>query len=205
MDIYIKAKKKINMKVRRQVRLMDLGEVIAPANLQNKLEQLLILNIPSDQKQNYLVSITDIIKRIQKEFPVVVINSVGEQDTIVEYYPTDQKENQLWLWTKIIFVIIVLFAGAATAIMSFHTDAQIPEVLKKFYEIFFNKKMERPYIIDIPYSIGIAVGIIVFFNHFSSKKFTDDPTPIQVEMNLYENDVEDCIIDTLSKERESDS
>ncbi len=56
-------------------------------------------------------------------------------------------------------------------------------------------------LIDLPYSIGLAAGIIVFFNHFSGKKLTDDPTPIEVEMSVYEKEVADNLIDTLNKKR----
>lgn len=72
----------------------------------------------------------------------------------------------------------------------------------KIIIIFFSKKkIENPIIINLPYSIGIAVGIIVFFNHFCGKKITSDPTPIEVEMTEYEKQIEDNIIDTLSTER----
>ena len=72
----------------------------------------------------------------------------------------------------------------------------------KIIIIFFSKKkIENPIIINLPYSIGIAVGIIVFFNQLCGKKITSDPTPIEVEMTEYEKQIEDNIIDTLSTER----
>ena len=39
------------------------------------------------------------------------------------------------------------------------------------------------------YSVGLAVGILVFFNHFAVKKLNTDPTPLEVEMRLYEENV----------------
>jgi stage V sporulation protein AA len=53
-------------------------------------------------------------------------------------------------------------------------------------------------IINIPYSVGLATGIIVFFNHFTRKKITDDPTPIEVEMALYETEVNETVLDVLN-------
>ena len=96
---------------------------------------------------------------------------------------------------------IVLFAGSATAIMSFHSDAQMATVFENYYYIFFNERVENPAIIDLPYAIGLAVGIVVFFNHLGSKKLTSDPTPIEVELSIYEDDVNTNIIDTLNKEK----
>ena len=42
---------------------------------------------------------------------------------------------------------------------------------------------------EIPYSIGLAVGIVIFFNHFGKKMLTTDPTPIEVQMTTYEEEV----------------
>ena len=47
----------------------------------------------------------------------------------------------------------------------------------------------------------MPLGIIVFYNHIGTKKLTEDPTPIQVEINEYETKVEDTIIDTLIAEK----
>jgi len=88
--------------------------------------------------------------------------------------------------------------------MSFHSDAQIPKVFQNYYEIFFGEYKEDPLIIEIPYSIGLALGIIVFFNHFGGKKITNDPTPIEVEMSVYETEIVDTVIEYLNKNKKGD-
>ena len=61
-------------------------------------------------------------------------------------------------------------------------------------------------VIELFYSIGIIIGILVFFNHFGKKRFTVDPTPIEVEMRLYENDLQTTLIEDYSrKEQELDA
>ena len=46
---------------------------------------------------------------------------------------------------------------------------------------------------------------LVFFNHFGKKRFSVDPTPMEVEMRLYENDIQTTLIETYSrKEQELD-
>jgi len=203
MDIYIKTVKKASIIKKRTVNVRDIADVYAPSNLKSKIESVNVMNINHEEKRNYLVSSIDVIKVIAKQFPDCSINMVGEIDTIVQYEPQAPKENKLWLFIKIAFIVLVLFAGAATAIMSFHTDAQIPEILENYYFIFFGEKVERPYIIEIPYSIGLAVGIIVFYNHIFKWHITDDPTPLEVEMTTYEEDVDKCEIDNLSTEKRS--
>ncbi len=201
MDIYVKTAKKASVAERKDIYVKDIAEVFAPDNLLKKIKNIKLLEIKSDEKKNYLITIIDVISAIDKALPGHTINNVGEMDTIIEYSPKKQKDNKFLKVLKIIFVTIILAGGSSTAIMSFHSDAQMATVFENYYYIFFNEKIENPIIIDLPYSLGLALGIIVFFNHFSGKKITDDPTPIEVEMSVYESEVTDNIIDTLNTER----
>ncbi|HOQ17172.1 MAG: stage V sporulation protein AA [Epulopiscium sp.] len=201
MQIYIKPYKNTKIYKKKKILLSDIAE-IAPANLKDiSLEDILILEIKEDKKQNYHISIIDIIKAICEKYPDVNIVNVGEKDIMIEYLPDDKKENPLITFLKVVSVCLILFAGGGIAIMTFHTDSALPDVLIKLNEIFTGTKTDRPYWIEIPYSIGIAVGIIVFFNHFSSKKITDDPTPIEVEMDSYADSIEKCIINSFIEKK----
>lgn len=202
MDIYIKPAKKISLAERTSVCIKDIAEVSAPENLLKRVKNIKLMEVnDSEKRKNYLITIIDIITAIDKALPGHTINNVGEIDTIVEYSPKKSKDNKLFKTLKIAFVSIILLVGSSTAIMSFHSDAQMATVFENYYQIFFNEKVENPILIDLPYSIGLALGIIVFFNHFSGKKITEDPTPIEVEMSMYEQQVNDNIIDTLNTER----
>ena len=188
MDIYIKPAKKASIAERKNIYIKDIAEVFAPDNILKKIKNIKLIEIKNEEKRNYLITVIDIISAIDKALPGHTINNVGEIDTVFKVL-------------KITFVKIILAGGSATAIMSFHSDAQMSTVFENYYYIFFNEKVEHPLIIDLPYSLGLALGIIVFFNHFSGKKITEDPTPIEVEMSVYESDVTDNIIDTLNTER----
>ena len=54
--------------------------------------------------------------------------------------------------------------------------------------------------LEVTYSIGLAVGIIVFFNHIGGRRITKDPTPIKVEMRIYEDDVNNALVETADRE-----
>lgn len=200
MDIYIKPEKKIKFQKTGTVHIKDIAEVYSESTLRKKAENIKIMEIKEEKNKCYLISVIDIINAIDRALPGNTISNVGEMDTIVEY-EKPRKKNKIWLYTKIIFVALVLFAGSATAIMSFHSDAQMATVFENYYYIFFGERIENPAIIDLPYAIGLAVGIVVFFNHLGNKKLTSDPTPIEVEMSVYEDDVNTNIIDTLNKEK----
>ena len=201
MDIYIKPKRKIFISQRKLITINDIAQVEAPEEVAQKILSSGILNINTDEKTNYIISVIDIIKVIKRVYPKVAINNVGETDVIVSFAPEKKSRNPIISGFLVFFVTLTLLMGSATAIMSFHTDAQIPKVFQNYYKIFFQKESEKPLIIDIPYSIGLASGIIIFFNHFMGKKVTEDPTPIEVEMTEYENEVNDTILDQLTEKK----
>ena len=204
MDIYIKPKKKVSISEQSQITVNDVADIVAPKEISSKVKKLKLLFVDTKNKakQNFLISVTDIITLIQKEYPNSTINNVGETDTWVQYVP-HKSIDRTWLkWTKIVMVAVILFIGSSTAIMSFHTDGQMPKIFERYYSIFFGYEKSNPAIISIPYSIGLALGIIVFYNHFMGKKITDDPTPIEVEMELYDRDVTDTMVDAMSQRQE---
>ena len=67
------------------------------------------------------------------------------------------------------------------------------------YYLFFEESKEVPKLLSIPYSIGLGLGIIVFFNHFSKITLTQDPTPIEIEMTTYEKETNASVIDHLNR------
>jgi len=123
---------------------------------------------------------------------------------LINYAPRQGKNSKLLSWLKITFVAAVLFIGSSTAIMSFYTDAQMNKIFANMYYVITGEREERPMLIQIPYCIGLAAGIIVFFNHVGGKKFDSDPTPIEVEMATYDSDVTDTTINALAAQRRQD-
>ncbi len=201
MDIYVKPVKKAMICEQKRIHVSDIAEVYAPVEIKSKIKKVVLFEVSDQPKHNYLVNILDIISAIDKSVPGNTINNVGEIETVIDYSPVKSKDNAVWKWTKIAFVAILLLAGSATAIMSFQSDAQLPTIFQNYYKIFFDETTHNTALIDIPYAIGIAAGIIIFFNHFMNKDVTKDPTPIEVEMTLYEANVTDTMIDILNSER----
>ena len=202
MEIYVKPVKKVHINGKRVVTVGDVCELSAPKEHIERLRAIELVKLHPDEEKAYAVSILDLINVIRQAFPQSTVVNIGEMETLVESAPHPKKPSVLWNWTKVLFVAVVLFVGSSTAIMSFHSDAQMPQVFQNYYKIFFGEEQEKPLIIELPYSIGLAVGIVVFFNHFAGKKMTKDPTPIEVEMTTYEADVTDTKLKLLGKQEE---
>ena len=200
MEIYIKPAKKVMLNGKMLATIGDICDVYAAQNIAAKVKAIPIKKLKTKPKA-YLITIIDLIAAIQAAIPGSKVVNVGESETLLEARPTPKKENAVWKWSKIMFVVIVLFVGSATAIMSFHSDAQMPKVFENYHRIFFGESPDNPFLIDLPYSLGLAVGIIVFFNHFAGRKITMDPTPIEVEMSVYEAEVTDTMLGVLNAEQ----
>ncbi len=148
-------------------------------------------------------SILKVIERIHKDYPNIEIQNCGEADFIVEYQKSTVK-SKIVEKLKLALISIIVFFGSAFTIMTFHNDIGIEEVFSRFYTQLTG--MDKPKIteLEISYSIGLAVGIIVFFNHLSKKRLSKDPTPIEVEMKKYNKDLINTKIATAEEKGHSE-
>lgn len=106
-------------------------------------------------------------------------------------------------YIKCICIGIVIFFGSGFSIMAFHNDIGIVDLFEQIYEQVVGSAPESIGSLEIGYSIGLALGILTFFNHVSLKKRENDPTPLQVEVSKYEQDVEDTVERIRKKEQQS--
>ena len=106
-------------------------------------------------------------------------------------------------------LMLLAFLGTAFSIMSYNGDAGISDLMEDLYVMFTGNTPVPgdigPVMGIVSYSIGLCVGMIIFFNHGINKNKTDDPTPLQVQMRLYEQDVNKCIVvDSSRKDKTID-
>ena len=141
-----------------------------------------------NHEHSVVFSILKVIEIIHQDYPSMEVVNCGETDFIVEYQKSTVK-SAVWEKLKLIMIAIIVFFGSAFTIMTFHTDIGIQKTFSSFYEQVMGESKPMVTELEISYSIGLALGIIVFFNHFSKKKITQDPTPIEVEMNKYNQDL----------------
>lgn len=144
-------------------------------------------------------SILHIIQQIHEDYPQLEVQNMGETDFLVECQAgiTEHK----WLDVlKTIVLCVVIFFGSAFTIMSFNNDVSVGEVFSKLYYQVMGMQSDGVTEIEICYAIGMPIGIMVFYNHIGRKKVTHDPTPIQVEMRKYEEDVDTAFVENASRE-----
>ena len=171
-------------------------------HLLQKCKCIKLGKVNTDKDYRGVYKAVDIVEKIQEEYPVLEIVVFGAEDIIVAY-EKEKKENLGFEWVKAIGIFLIILLGAAFAIMTFNKDVNVSDVFKDLYFFVTGTQSNGFTIIEWMYSIGLSVGILVFYNHFSRKKVTSDPTPLEVEMRLYEQDINTAIIDTYNRNQES--
>ena len=187
----------------KNVKLSDVATLLCTdASITRQLKQMKIYSFsdakeaPKEQEQVF--SVMKLIELIGKEYPNVEVNNIGEIDFVVEYKKNGEPAKWIQILKAAVLAFITFFGGAFT-IMAFNNDVGVPELFSKFYFQVMGTESNGFTELEIWYSIGLSVGVLLFFNHFGNKKITHDPTPVQVEMRKYEKDIDDTFIETAER------
>lgn len=197
--LYIKTERNTEVTT-EDVYLKDIGKMTCTDNhILAKVKAMKVHHFQNTQEKRCVISILKIIEDIQKLYPSLTIENIGETDMIIELVKEEDKKG-LGVYAKIAVVALLSFFGTAFTIMAFHNDVGIHDVFSLFYEIVMGQKSDGMTVLEVCYSIGLAVGIIVFFNHVGGRRITKDPTPIEVAMRIYEDDVNNALVETSNRE-----
>ena len=171
------------------IQVKDVAEIYcSDTHVQNRCASLKIKTIREQKRKRYVENALNVIRILEASDPSVTVNNVGKVEFIIDYQPR-VKQKMFWQWCKTMFVCMICFCGAAFAIMTFNNDVSVTDAFDQIYLLVTGTSSDGFTILEISYSIGLGLGIVVFFNHFARWKITTDPTPLEVEMRLYEENV----------------
>ncbi len=186
----------------KDVFLKDVADVYCsdPA-VQNKCRAMKVMSVRQDKEQSFVENALDVICKLESLDPQIQVNNVGKVEFIINYKPP-KAPRPLWQWMKTIFICIISFCGAAFAIMTFNNDVNVQDVFKEVHLLITGMESDGFTILEAAYSVGLAMGILLFFNHFARWKLSTDPTPLEVEMRLYEDNISKTVIQNESRKEQ---
>ncbi len=191
--LYIQIQKSIHID-KPTLYVSDIGELFCQdKTIENEISHIVLKNLKDKKGIRICMNAIDVVKEIQSKYPDVDVNSIGEPEFIVEY-AVHKPRPRVLEFAIVFFVAAFTFLGSMYAIMAYNNDVGTVEIFENVYE-FLGLSDSDNNVLEIAYGIGLALGIIVFYNHFGSFKITKDPTPIQVEMDKYQKDIDDTLID----------
>lgn len=191
----------------RKVHIGDISTIFCTnQDICHQIKNIEILVFPNTEQDQTVITVLKLIELINTTYKNLSVESIGNPETIV-YYRNLTSSHRLSGKIKAFLLMVLAFFGTSYSIMSYNGDVGAIDLLSNLYEMFTGQTAVQgqtgPVLGIIAYSIGLCMGMIIFFNHGINKKNTDDPTPLQVQMRLYEEDVNKAII--LNSERNNRS
>jgi stage V sporulation protein AA len=188
--IYIRMRHRLQVRPHDSIKLQDVAQLIAEDSLLEKVKNSIVYKVSEKDQNIIILDVMKVIPILTNGVGQINIEIIGPTQTIIEV-----------VYKKIgvsipLFILIwlLLFFGAALAIMNFHEDVSMQAVHQRIFKIITGKQSVKPLILQIPYSIGLGLGMILFFNHVFKKRLNEEPSPLEVEMFNYQQDLDRYVI-----------
>ena len=187
--LYIRLKRKVQVRKNSLIRLQDVADISSGSIMKENIQNLPLYQITKEDKEYVVLDGFHLIQHIQQYQSDIVIELLGPKETIISVLPSHKKMSFL----LVSLVWLILFIGAAMTIINFHYDVSMQEVHQKIHFMFTGTYEKYPLFLQIPYSIGLGIGIVLFLNHWFNKRFNEEPSPLELELFQYKNKVNEYI------------
>ncbi|MFC4599136.1 stage V sporulation protein AA [Cohnella hongkongensis] len=189
--VYVRMRRRAVVRPGAVVRLGDVARLVAEPAQQSRLEKLPLHKVSSGDGNLLLIDMLQVVQAIRKAEPGMVIETFGEPHVLLEISPGGSVKPRRVVLT---LAWLLLFFGSGMAMMNFHADVNMPAVQRRVTELITGKEGAHPWLFQIPYSIGVGMGMLLFFNRLLRKRLNDEPNPLEVEMFMYQENVNHYVI-----------
>lgn len=188
--IYLRLRHRLEVKENARILLGQVAAIVAPEEIEQQLERFPVYQVTPEDKNTIIIDAITVIEHLQKVFPDYQIQLVGPNHTIVEVILEKAKI------PSFLFVVVwlLLFIGSGISIMNFQEDVSMRAVHQEIFYQLTGIDDVRPLTFQIPYSIGLGLGMILFFNHVFKRKLNEEPSPLELEMFQYQQGIDQYLI-----------
>ncbi|MGV3487449.1 MAG: stage V sporulation protein AA [Tuberibacillus sp.] len=197
--VYIRLRHKFQAALHDCIKIGRMANVIAPRDMKTNIDDIEVYRILPEDNKFVVIDAMDVIQAIHKKYPDCDIQTIGPSQTIIEVVG-EKKRSRTILF---LLVWVLLFIGAGLTIMNFHEDVSMKTVHQQIYYLITGRENSKPLMLQIPYSLGVGIGMILFFNHIFKKRFNEEPSPLEVEIFNYQQDLDQYIILQENKKLEA--
>lgn len=188
--IYVKMKRHYEASPSAEIFIRNVASLSGEQTTCEKIKDLRLYKITKQDKNVIIIDILQVIDAIRAAHPNIDVQPVGLTNTIVRV----KEKKKSYSFVLFLFTWLLLFLGSGLAIMYFHEDVNMREVHQRIYFMITGNESEQPWLLQIPYSFGLGIGMILFFNHLFKKKFNEEPSPLEIEMFNYEQSLDQYLI-----------
>ncbi|WP_099158419.1 stage V sporulation protein AA [Virgibacillus ndiopensis] len=187
--VYLRMKRNVEMIGLQAVQLRHIALISTPSQFKRELEKTTLYRISKEDRNIVIIDSFLVIDHLNSLYPGIEFQLIGPSQTIIRI--TKRKKAPSILIVS--FVWLLLFIGTAMTIMNFHYDVSMQEVQQKLHYLLTGEQEEYPLWIQIPYSFGLGIGMLLFFNHWFKKRFNEEPSPLEVEIFNYQQDLDQYV------------
>lgn len=188
--IYIRMRHRVQVIMDQKVKVGDIAQVVGHSSVRDQVINLPIHDVRPQDKHLIVIDVMKVIRCIHMHFPEMDVQTIGGAQSILEISRPKKRLNAVYF----AFIWFLLFVGAALAIMNFHADVSMPSVHKKIFMVITGNEVTKPLLLQIPYSFGLGLGMILFFNHVFKKRLNEEPSPLEIEMHNYQQALDQYIV-----------
>lgn len=188
--LYVRLRKRLSIRPGDTVTLGDAARLLSDDERERRLAQLVVYRHLPEDGNRVVIDMLHVIRAITEAEPGLAVEFVGEPQTLLMIEPKPERPRIAML----VFAWLLLFFGSGLALMNFHADVSMLEVHRRITELITGEKPQRPLWFQIPYSIGVGAGMMIFFNQLFRKKLNEEPNPLEVEMFLYQENVNSYVM-----------
>lgn len=189
-DIYLIPKKIKPFNVNtKKIYIKDIYDVY-PKDKEFLLNSIILRNYKNNNLNYDVIHLGEVIEKINKKLPGIKINFIKADDTVI-FFDSFKKDRTKYI--RVIVVSIVVLMGSIMGIMNFHADVNMYASQYKIVDVLTkDAKRYLPYF-QIPYSIGIGIGVALFFNKFIPTYSKYEPSPMELKMISLDKEIENQI------------
>lgn len=187
----------------RKITVGDIASVYCKDNsIQAKIKSLPIISVPETESRRYVVTAIKVLSVIEENVNGIDIINLGEPEFVVSY-KKEKKQHKVTDFLKVFLASVVIFCGSAFAIMAYDNDVDINSIFETMSK-WVTGDNKAVFLQQVMYALGLFLGIMIFYNRLGKRKGVKDPTPLDIQMRLYEDDINTTIINNSEREEKAD-
>ncbi|KEK26004.1 stage V sporulation protein AA [Bacillus gaemokensis] len=194
--IYLKMRNRLQVSPSYELKIEDIAQVVGDSEVVEKVKRQSVYKITKHDKTHVVIDAMKVIQMIHQTTKHIQVNLLGPGQILVEIVYEKKKVHPIFL----AMVWMLLFVGAALAIIYFHEDVSMQQVHLRLYYMITGEINYKPLLFQIPYSLGLGLGMVLFFNHVFQKRINEEPSPLEVEMFQYQQSLDQYVMIHENKE-----
>ena len=171
--IYCQLRGEAELPLGAALRLGDVARLIAPEGAED-------ISLPCPDKEGvWRLDALSCARALRRACPGEEVSLLGAESCYIRRVKPRRPDPLRWI--RALAACLILLLGSALGLSWFHSDVDMPAAQVMVYQLITGQEAEDPRWITVPYIIGVAAGVAVFYALPSRSR----STPMEVKLNAY--------------------